>query len=131
MHSWQKPTVGFLLLFEHSTSKFITKGMQKSLTQPKYSQVIRGSKNYTNKRNVKNSKHNRFRSVSGSFSLNVTFAVLPEPTSNRRTAERKTAVGAPTDRTTAALDVSSLHSNRPALRKRVLRTRSRNTIDRY
>lgn len=53
---------------------------------------------------------------------------LPEP-SNCRTAGRKTvATGAATDRATLALDASSLHSNRAALRKRVPRTRSRNTV---
>lgn len=53
---------------------------------------------------------------------------LPEPASNCRTTGRKTAAtGAATDRATVALDASSLHSNRAALRKRVLRTRSRNT----
>lgn len=61
----------------------------------------------------------RERHLHGSF---------PEPASNRRTAERKTAAtGAPTGRATVALDASSLHSNRAALRKRVPRTRSRNT----
>lgn len=49
--------------------------------------------------------------------------LLPEKTSNcRTTAERKISVGAATDRANLALDASSLHSNRTALRKRVLGT---------
>lgn len=118
----------FYLNNNHQSS--IKKGFAKIGDTTKiFTSDTRKRKNYTNKRNVKNSKHNRFRSVSGSCSSNVTFAVLPEPATNRQTAERKTAVGAPTDRTTA-LVASSLHPNRPALWTRVLRARSRNNIDR-
>lgn len=79
-------------------------------------------------RNFKNSKRNRFRSVINRFSVLPSRDSLPEHIIYRqRAGEEEFGGGAATGHTTIALDASPLHSNGAALRKRVLRARSRNT----